>query len=210
MTWTAGTIGATCCGAPTWRISNSLSIEVGAGNSADLNGVNFSNSGTVRVKSGTFSLGSGAVQTAGLWSLEGGDVSATLNVQGGTLSGSGIINGNVTNSGTINVGNQPGTLTINGKFTQNSTGVTNVQIGGTSAGTGYDQLVISGAASLNGVLNVSLINSFAPTVGQSFQILSFSSRSGTFSSVTGTSIGSGKAFSPAYSSTGVALNVISA
>jgi hypothetical protein len=183
---------------------------VGEGNAAGLNGVNFINSGTVRVKSGMFTLGSTAVQTAGLWSLEGGSLTAGLNLQGGTLSGGGTINGNVTNAGTINVGSQPGTLTINGNFTQTSAGVTNVQIGGTSAGTGYDQLVISGATSLNGVLNVSLINSFAPVVGQSFQILSFSSRSGTFSSVTGTSIGSGKAFSPAYSSTGVALNVVSA
>ncbi len=55
----------------------------------------------------------------------------------------------------------------------------NIEIGGTSPGTGYDQLVITGTATLGGTLNVSLINGFTPASGDTFQILTFASRGGS-------------------------------
>ena len=61
-----------------------------------------------------------------------------------------------------------------------------IEIGGTSAGTGYDQdQVASGAVTINTGVTLSLtaINGFSPTVGQTFVILSQSGAgaiSGTF------------------------------
>src|SRR5439155_27208286 len=46
------------------------------------------------------------------------------------------------------------------------------ELGGTSAGSGYDQINLAGAAELAGALDVELINSFTPSVGNSFLLLS--------------------------------------
>ena len=66
----------------------------------------------------------------------------------------------------------------------------NVEIGGTTAGTQYDQVVVGGAATigtastLRGTLNVSLINGFAtPATDTDFTILTASSVSGVFANV---------------------------
>jgi hypothetical protein len=77
-------------------------------------------------------------------------------------------------------------LVINGDFTQGSFGTLKADVGGTTAGTGYDQLQISGAATLAGTLNVSTIGGFLPSSGDVFTVLTFGSRSGTFGSITGT------------------------
>jgi hypothetical protein len=47
----------------------------------------------------------------------------------------------------------------------------------------YDQLLISGNASFDGSLEVSLINNFMPQSGDSFNILDFAGSSGTFNSI---------------------------
>jgi hypothetical protein len=51
---------------------------------------------------------------------------------------------------------------------------------GDGPGAGYDQLVVSGSATLHGTLTVSLGTSFAPSSGDTFQILIFSSSVGAF------------------------------
>jgi hypothetical protein len=58
-----------------------------------------------------------------------------------------------------------------------------IQLGGTSVGTQYDKLNVAGQLSLGGTLAVSLINSFHPAVGNTFDILDWNSLSGMFSSV---------------------------
>ncbi len=52
-----------------------------------------------------------------------------------------------------------------------------------TAGTEFDRLAISGTATLSGALNISLINGFTPNPGDSFQIMTFGSRSGTFTTI---------------------------
>jgi len=66
-----------------------------------------------------------------------------------------------------------------------------IEIGGTTPGPGdpaddgYDQINVSGEASLEGTLQVSLINDFVPSPGDTFDFLTFGSLSGDFSQVTG-------------------------
>ena len=61
-----------------------------------------------------------------------------------------------------------------------------MEVGGTTPGSGHDQLDVSGAASLNGTLNVTTLPGFTPSEGQSFQFLKYPSRSGQFATVNGT------------------------
>ena len=47
-----------------------------------------------------------------------------------------------------------------------------VELGGTAAGTGYDQVAVTGTVNLGGAnLDVALINGFDPDTGDSFTIL---------------------------------------
>ena len=115
-----------------------------------------------------------------------------------------------TNSGDINPGTSPGALTITGDFTQSATGSLNIEIGGTTVGSEYDQLAISGAANLAGTLNVTLINSFEPTEGQSFVIATFGSSSGSFDTENLPLVQGLIGFGVSYVSTSVALGVVDA
>ncbi len=96
------------------------------------------------------------------------------------LKGSGLINGNVFNSGTIAPGNSPGTLTINGNFTQSKTGTFELEVASTSV---FDRLIVSGNASLNGRLRVKSFQGFKFQYGQQFGFLQAGSINGAFSSV---------------------------
>jgi hypothetical protein len=58
-----------------------------------------------------------------------------------------------------------------------------MEIGGTSAGTEYDQLKVNGTAILGGTLNVSLINGFRPAVGAVFQLIVPSASQGSFAAI---------------------------
>ncbi len=121
----------------------------------------------------------------GMIVLQGGEIIASaFNISSGeTFSGTGTIESNVTNAGTVSPGNSAGGITVQGDYTQESTGVLEIQLGGTTAGTGYDQLTVTGTVTMGGTLNVSLINNFVPQVGDSFTILPYSTHSGEFSAL---------------------------
>jgi hypothetical protein len=143
-----------------------------------------SNTGSVTIATGiTLAVNGNYTQTTGTTLLNGGTLKATnVNINGGRLSGLGTISGNLVNSGAIDVGGSgtTGVLSVTGNYTQSANGILNVEIGGNSPGTQYDRLAISGAASLNGTLNASFINSFAPKSG-SWAIVTYASHTGTFS-----------------------------
>ncbi|GAB3985278.1 hypothetical protein GCM10028807_00170 [Spirosoma daeguense] len=102
----------------------------------------------------------------------------------GIASGSGTVayTGSLTQTGIVSPGNSTtlGKLTVTGNYS-NGTGALNIDLGAaTTPGTGYDQLAVSGTATLSGALNISLVNGFSISPGQSFTILTASSISGTF------------------------------
>jgi T5SS/PEP-CTERM-associated repeat protein/autotransporter-associated beta strand protein len=132
-------------------------------NSGDLH-VGFAGSGTLTVARG------GTVAVGGLMRV------TSL----GTVNGDGNIAANVSNAGVIAPGASAGSLHINGNYTQMAAGRLQIELGGGTPGVHYDQLQVSGNAGLNGTLEVSLINDFAPTAGSSFNILDWAARNGTF------------------------------
>jgi outer membrane autotransporter protein len=94
--------------------------------------------------------------------------SFTVN-SGGTLGGSGTL-GDVTVSsgGTLAPGNSPGILNVN-SLTLNAGSVTQMEIDGTTPGTGYDQINVTTTATLDGTLD--LVFSFVPTDGDQFNLI---------------------------------------
>lgn len=85
-----------------------------------------------------------------------------------------------------------------------------VEIGGNQAGVTFDQVTVAGNAVLTGTLEISLINGYTPPLNSSFAILTAGAISGTFTTVTGAEIGSGRKFNVVYTSTGVTLQVVAA
>ncbi|MDX1671778.1 MAG: T9SS type A sorting domain-containing protein, partial [Balneolaceae bacterium] len=109
----------------------------------------------------------------------------------GTITGTGTIDGEVLNRGSITPGSGDspiGKIDINGILTQDSTGRVDIEIGGTGAGSGYDQLYAS-TPSLNGTLSVALINSFIPDSLDLFSpvIWDVDARTGLFENLEGLS-----------------------
>ncbi len=100
----------------------------------------------------------------------------------GWLNGAGTVKGNVfsVDTGLVSVSGN-GTMTIDGDFTQ-TTGQLFFTLNGPNPAQ-YSHLNILGDATFGGVLNVSKSFSFVPSAGDTFDLLSFASSSGTFSTI---------------------------
>jgi autotransporter-associated beta strand protein len=125
--------------------------------------------------------------------------SSRVTVQSGaTIGGSGFITGNLTALGTISPGNSPGTLTVNGNYTQGSAGILNIAI---ASPTNYSRLAVGGHANLDGTLQLNLQGGFVPTNGNQFTILTTGKGiSGQFRNVVSPQ---GQAFRVSYAQAGI-------
>jgi hypothetical protein len=125
------------------------------------------------------------------------------------LTGTGTINAALTNGGRVIPGGTGavGVLTVNGNYTQTSSGALDVELDGTTAATQYDRLAVSGTASLGGTLNVATIGSFAPAFGNTFQVMTFGSSSGNFATYIGPSLASGLFLDPVFGPTSLTLDI---
>jgi RHS repeat-associated protein/uncharacterized repeat protein (TIGR01451 family) len=172
-------------------------------------------SGTLALAPTSFAQITGGVLTGGTWNaldgstitfpsgteITGNAASIMLGGSGATISGiaglasnSGSISlangagftttGDFSNSGSLSVG-AGSTFDVSGGFTQTSSGTLDAGIGGPPAGGLYGQVVASGMATLGGALNVTLVNGYSPTLGQTYPIMSFASATGSFATVTG-------------------------
>jgi len=148
----------------------------------------FKNAGTVQSATGTMSFSGTYGQQNGSTNASTGllSFSSTPTLTGGVLSGSGIIQGSVQNtSGTIAPGTSQavGAVTLSGNCTQGTAASFTVKIGGTNTSQ-YDRLLLGGTGTVAGALNVTTINGFSPSAGQTFTIIQSKGVSGQFSSVT--------------------------
>ena len=178
----------------------------------------FSNAGVLDVSKGsTFILGNKSTytQTGGKTILDGEMTATTpgnFMFNAGSIFGNGgTFTGALTSAGMFNIGDAPkeaGKLTITGSYTQASAGDLNIDIGGLTVGTLYDQLKVSKTATLGGTLNLNLINTFVPKLGAVFTIMTYGSESGNFATVTGTQINLSEHFQVVYNPTSVQLDVV--
>ncbi len=174
----------------------------------DGNGKLVASNGTATVYAGVSNFyGKGStVSTGGLLtvdgSLDGSIVSVTAD---GTLGGTGTIHCTVTvdPGGQIAPGASAGNLTVVDDVTLN--GTLNIEIGGTTAGTGYDRLQVSGNAELDGTLRATLIDGFVPGTGDVFVVLTYGTRSNTFANIDLPAPLEGTTWDVSYGSTSVTL-----
>jgi VCBS repeat-containing protein len=203
LTISDGTL--TLTGASTIESTGNLVLD---GSTLDGSAV-LQSSGTLTLRGGTVNL---TLDNAGLLIAEGGGVvdqgtadfvnSGTIIVPPGQnlqiVAAQFINRGDVKGHGTIDVtaslflndgavspGSSPGILTVSGNYTQTVAGVLNIELAGPVAGTQYDQLIVSGTATLAGNLNLILLNGFVPGPNDGIQILSAGGIVGDFGSISG-------------------------
>ncbi len=81
-------------------------------------------------------------------------------------------------AGALAPGASPGVFSIAGSYAHS--GVLQVEVGGTTPGTGHDQLAVSGGLTLGGTLNVSMLGSFTPAMTDTFVLVTAASIQGSF------------------------------
>jgi hypothetical protein len=158
---------------------NNHNLLVKSGGSLTTFDILFNNYGTVAAQSGeiAFTYGDLVLPPNSSYNLAGGNlaVGGLLDLQGGVLTGSGVIQGDVRNGGLIAPGESPGSITIQGHYTQTLSGTLAIEL----AAELQDSLVVTGTASLAGTLEVTLLE-FSPAPPDSFQILSYADHAGEF------------------------------
>jgi hypothetical protein len=167
------------------------------------------NDGTVSVQTGTLALSNGLTQASGITQAAAAThLTGALTINGGTLRGQGDLGGPVDNvGGTVAPGSSPGILTIDGDYTQAPGGTLTADIAGTTAGTGYDRLVVGGAATLDGTLAIVNAVGFDPAPSDPFTVVTVAGTlAGQFSALTGATVG-GKTYSAHYNPHDVTLGV---
>jgi hypothetical protein len=194
--------------------NNSGVLSNALGNPYTTIGIPFNNTGSVTIQSNRLVFSQGYTQTMGTTTVASGATmelnSAGALIAGGTLSGTGLVDGPLTNSATVHPGFSPGILNSSyyeTAYTQTGAGGLAIDIGGLTPGAQFSQPAASGAISLNGALNLTLVNGFQPVLGDIFPIVTFTSETGAFASITGNHLPGGLVLVPIYSSTNVVLAV---
>ena len=135
------------------------------------------------VKSLTVGSGAGLTDLA---LQSSGTITATDGVStgvSGKIRGSGKLIGNLTSAGTIAPGlpSASGSISVMGNVTLAPTSHLALDLGGLVRKTGFDWLSVSGALTLGGNLDISLLGGFAPQLGHSFDLFDAASTAGAFS-----------------------------
>ncbi|MBI1914138.1 MAG: Ig-like domain repeat protein [Planctomycetes bacterium] len=185
-----------------------------------------SDSGTfVKVGNSTLILSGDSSSTfSGLVDLQAGVVqvdgklgSGTVTIEAGTtLTGKGTVGGLTDKGGTVSPGaNGPGRLTSTGNVSFDANSTFRVEINGTTAGVTFDQLSITGTATLGGA---KLVTSFGynAAVGDSYTLLHTTAGvSGTFRDASGntlndldTFVDNGRVYQIDYTATDVKITMV--
>ena len=185
------------------RASGSGGLVIGAGP--------FATSGAVHVDAGSQVTRSGTyTQTGGTTALASGLLSATggVDVQAGTLTGTGTVAANLSSSGTVEPGSTGATLAVTGSYAQTATGTLAIDIAGSPAGGQFGRLAVGGTAALHGTLAIALVDGVEPALGATYEVLTFASRTGDFDAISGTMQPNGVAFAVSFTPTSLRLEVI--
>ncbi|MFY9730498.1 MAG: Ig-like domain-containing protein, partial [Candidatus Acidiferrales bacterium] len=197
-------------------VVNQGTINANVAGTLLINPVTLTNQGLLAAAAGaTLQLSNAAItNTGGTMKVDGTmSVPTGFTVNGGILSGSGTISGSIVlGPATISQPGDaplPGILTINGSgtgnYTQGSSAAFTALINGTTAGTQYSQLNLTGAASLSGTFSVMVANGFTPTAGAQFTIINAASVTGQFTSSNFPNLPAGLVWNVIYNPTSVVL-----
>jgi Tol biopolymer transport system component len=160
--------GALTLNAPSAAHVNTGTIQIAGGNLA----VGQSGTSPSFANQGAFVIGGGRTAT-----ITGGTFTNVYDGEGalGVIGGAGTLDVSsttFTNDGYVAPGFSPGVLTVTGNYTQGLNGRTLLELGGTTPGTGHDQLVVTGGATVNGVVDVStILAGYTPAAGDRLAVL---------------------------------------
>ncbi|MBI5684211.1 MAG: hypothetical protein HZC54_03955 [Verrucomicrobia bacterium] len=165
-------------------------------------------SSVMTFSAGLLRSGGSSVSNGVAFAVGDGVQSATLDLLGGThsfadglklstnasLIGSGdIIAGSATNFGIIAPGHSAGTLSFSGDLTLSDSSLLSMEIGGTATND-YDRVWVGGFLRIGGLLDVTLTNGYTGNAGDTFDLFSFDSLTGTFSQTNLPALGAGMAW----------------
>ncbi len=178
--WGAGTVNVTNGADVTVARDTGLAIFGGSSGNISIvgNGSTWTNSGLMWTGKGSATI---TVADGGALSASGG-----LTLYTGTLAGNSDVTAAVSNNrGTVAPSGlvaSYGALHITGSYTQGANAKLQIELAGTTSGATYDRLNVTGAVTLAGTLQVTL-SSFTPAQNNVFDILDFTSRLGTFTTL---------------------------
>jgi hypothetical protein len=144
------------------------------------------------------------------------DAAGTLSVgpSSGTWTNTGSIKASTGNIALLGDGTNNGDLYVAAgrtmsatKFTQGTGGELAFDIAGTMA-TQFGKLAVTGTAALAGTLTVNLTNGFVPSLGNTFQIMTFASSTGSFGTFAGSDIAGPNRFAITTNPTNLTLTVV--
>jgi hypothetical protein len=178
---------------PTFNNLTGATFKKSAGTGTSTIGINFNNYGVVDLQSGTTNfynfnqLGGSTLLNGGNFGTVGG---TPIIFHSGSCGGNGNINGDLfigTEVGEPDIifspGVSPGKIKVNGNYTQRANGTLRIEVAGLATpGVNYDQVEVTGAATLGGRLRVLDINGFTPSPSDTITPLIAGSITGVFSS----------------------------
>lgn len=138
---------------------------------------------------GTLQVTSPEIVVDGNVKAQSFDMGGNVNLDG-SLQGSGTITGNLTMNGTLAPGNSPGVLNVDGDILFSPLGQTHIELAGLNAGTEYDTVSATGTVTLDGSLNVYLLEGLENTLNgtEVFTIVESSLLEGAFDNLVSGSI----------------------
>jgi T5SS/PEP-CTERM-associated repeat protein len=190
------------------------------GSSANVSGTGLINTGSLAFSAGTSDVygrvantGNGNIVTVGGGTTtfhddmihNGAEIRTALGARtvflgaetgAGNFTGTGVVEF----QGDLRPGNSPAAINFAGDMELGHSARLKVEIGGITAGLNYDQLNVVNRAGIDGTLDVSLINGFAPVAGQRFNIITFGTEQGDFSTFIGLNLGNGLMLQPGIDS----------
>jgi hypothetical protein len=124
-----------------------------------------------------------------------------------TGSGSATFNDGtqLTNSGTITL--EDGVLSCQGTYTQTAAGTLVSFVAGI-APSSIGRLQANNAT-LNGELGLNITGGYTPLPGDMFSVVTYTSRTGTFATISGTDLGGGLALQETYGPSALSFEVVS-
>lgn len=159
-------------------------VAQGGGNFIGHNGSAINGSAIKRGGRGQTASASPIQISNGSVNLSACTILGDVELDGGVLTGSGLVQGSLTNNAGYIVpgGNGAGAIGVTGNFTQGMNGSLALETSGWLPGQ-YDQLQVGGTAQLGGQLAFNFLNGYAPAPQDLFVPIAFSSALGGFNTV---------------------------
>ncbi len=160
-------------------LTNNSMFAVSFGATDVLGDVSNSATGTIAVAGNSGATFYDDVTNSGALNVHAGSTAVFF----GTLAGNGNVgSGDVQALGDLLPGASPGTMAFGGNLSLGPLTNLEIELGGLTAGSQFDKLVVAGDTTLAGTLDVSVIDDFALSLGDTFEIIDITGAlSGTFS-----------------------------